>query len=83
LAPAGIADRFLRLVGSFSLTRNGWSARTEQPTSREAQTDRTGLKTIHRWLLDGNGELINENLITVTFEGYSDGPLTQPGARPG
>ena len=78
----GIA--FVVLLGcAFMQMRNGWSARSQQPSRRQAQTDRTGLKTIHPELLDGNGELIDEDLMTVTFEGYSDGPLTYPGAQPG
>ena len=78
----GIA--FFVLLGcAFMQMRNGWSGRTQQPVRRQVQTDRTGLKTIHPELLDGNGELIDEDLMTVTFEGYSDGPLTYPGAQPG
>ena len=45
--------------------------------------DRTGLKTIHPELLDGNGELIKDDLLTVSFENVPDGPFTSPGAQPG
>ena len=78
------AIAFFVLLGcAFMQMRNGWSARTQQAARRPVQTDRTGLKTIHPELLDANGQLINEDLMTVTFEGYSDGPLTYPGAQPG
>ena len=45
--------------------------------------DRTGLKTIHPELLDENGQLIKEDLLTVSFENMSDSPFTSPGAQPG
>ena len=36
--------------------------------------DRTGLKTIHPELLDGNGQLIKDDLLTVSFENVSEEP---------
>ena len=78
----GIA--FFVLLGcAFMQMRQGWSARSEQPRANTAMRDRTGLKTIHPELLDGNGQLIKDDLLTVSFENVSEGPFTSPGAQPG
>ena len=78
----GIA--FVVLLGcALMQMRQGWSARAEQPGANRMKRDRTGLKTIHPELLDGNGQLIKDELLSVSFEGMSDGPLTSPGAQPG
>ena len=79
------AIAFFALLGcAFMQMRQGWSARSQQPrANREMRRDRTGLKTIHPELLDGNGQLIKDDLLTVSFENISDGPFTSPGAQPG
>ena len=78
----GIA--FVALLGcAFMQMRQGWSARAQQPRANTVMRDRTGLKTIHPELLDGNGQLIKDDLLTVSFENMPDGPLTSPGAQPG
>ena len=78
------AIAFFVLLG-FALMqmRQGWGARSQHPRANSAIRDRTGLKTIHPELLDGNGQLIKEDLLTVSFENMSDGPFTSPGAQPG
>ena len=63
--------------------RQGWGARSEQVDRTRGARDRTGLKTIHPELLDSNGQLIKDELLSVSFENTSDGPLTSPGAQPG
>ena len=78
----GIA--FFVLLGcAFMQMRQGWSARSQQPRANNLMRDRTGLKTIHPELLDSHGELIKDELLTVSFENVSDGPFTSPGAQPG
>ena len=78
------AIAFFVLLGcAFMQMSRGWSASSQQPRSNTAVRDRTGLKTIHPELLDENGELINDDLLTVSFENASDGPFTSPGAQPG
>ena len=78
----GIA--FFVLLGcAFMQMRQGWSARSQQPRANNLMRDRTGLKTIHPELLDGNGALIKDELLTVSFDNVSDGPFTSPGAQPG
>ena len=78
----GIA--FFVLLGcAFMQMRQGWSARSEQPRANTAMRDRTGLKTIHPELLDEPGQLIKDDLLTVSFENVSEGPFTSPGAQPG
>ena len=68
---------------AFLQMRQGWSARSQQPPANSEMRDRTGLKTIHPELLDGNGQLIKDDLLTVSFENVSEGPFTSPGAQPG
>ena len=75
---------FFVLLGCAVLQmQQGWSARSQQPRANREMRDRTGLKTIHPELLDGNGQLIKDDLLTVSFENMSDGPFTSPGAQPG
>ena len=74
---------FILLGCAFMQMRQGWSARSQQPRANNLMRDRTGLKTIHPELLDGNGELITAELLTVSFDNASDGPFTSPGAQPG
>ena len=78
------AIAFFALLGcALMQMRQGWSARAQQPRANTAIRDRTGLKTIHPELLDDNGQLINDDLLTVSFENMPDGPFTSPGAQPG
>ena len=74
---------FVLLCCAFMQMRQGWSARSEQPRTNTAMRDRTGLKTIHPELLDEHGQLIKDDLLTVSFENVSEGPFTSPGAQPG
>ena len=74
---------FVLLGWAFMQMRQGWSARSQQPQANKVIRDRTGLRTIHPELLDGNGQLIKDDLLTVSFENVSDGPFTSPGAQPG
>ena len=63
--------------------RQGWSVRSQRAELKSGARDRTGLKTIHPELLDGNGQLIKDELLSVSFENASDGPLTSRGAQRG
>ena len=78
------AFAFVVLLGcALMQMRQGWSARYKRIELNRKSRDRTGLKTIHPELLDGNGQLIKDELLSVSFENASDGPLTSPGAQPG
>ena len=78
------AIAFFVLLGcAFMQMRQGWSTRPEQPIAKRVVRDRTGLKTIHPELLDEHGQLIKDDLLTVSFENVSEGPFTSPGAQPG
>ena len=78
------AIAFFVLLGcAFMQMRQGWSARSQQPRANTTVRDRTGMKTIHPELLDEQGQLIKDDLLTVSFENLSDGPFTSPGAQPG
>ena len=68
---------------AFMQMRQGWSVRPQQSTLKAVGRDRTGLQTIHPELLDSNGQLIEDELLTVSFENHSNGPFTSPGAQPG
>ena len=74
---------FLLLGCAFMRMRQGLVSRSQQPRANSLMRDRTGLKTIHPELLDGNGELIKDELLTVSFDNVSDGPFTSPGSQPG
>ena len=78
----GIA--FVVLLGcALMQMRQGWIARSASSQPKQGPRDRTGLKTIHPELLDRDGQLIKDDLLTVTFENAADGPFTSPGAQPG
>ena len=78
------AIAFFVLLGcAFMQMRQGWSARSQQPRANTTVRDRTGVKTIHPELLDEHGQLIKDDLLTVSFENVPDGPFTSPGAQPG
>ena len=78
------AIAFVVLLGcALMQMRQGWGARSQRAELNRGARDRTGLKTIHPELLDGNGQLIKDELLSVSFENTSDGPLTSPGAQPG
>ena len=78
------AIAFLVLLGcALMQMHQGWRARSQHPRVNSAMRDRTGLKSIHPELLDENGQLIKEDLLTVSFENMSDSPFTSPGAQPG
>ena len=74
---------FILLGCAFMQMRQGWSTGSQQLRANRVVRDRTGLKTIHPELLDGNGQLIKDDLLTVSFEDVSDGPFTSPGTQPG
>ena len=58
------AIAFFVLLGcALMQMRQGWGARSQHPRANSAMRDRTGLKTIHPELLDGNGQLIKEDKI--------------------
>ena len=44
------------------------------PSAAEAPTDRTGRLTIHPELLDADGQLTDEDLLTVRFSGDNEQP---------
>ena len=78
------AIAFVVLLGcALMQMRQGWNARSQRVELNRGSSDRTGLKTIHPELLDRNGQLIKDELLSVSFEHTSDGPLTSPGAQPG
>ena len=68
---------------AFLQMRQGWNVKSQLPAMKALGRDRTGLKTIHPELLDSYGQLIKDDLLTVSFENHSDSPLTSPGAQPG
>ena len=45
-----------------------------KPSTAEAPTDRTGRLTIHPELLDADGQLTDEDLLTVRFSGDNEQP---------
>ena len=50
------------------------------PGTTDARSDRTGKVTIHPELLDGDGRLTEEDLLTVRFSGEDE--TGEPGVRP-
>jgi len=44
------------------------------PSAAETPTDRTGRLTIHPELLDADGQLTDEDLLTVRFSGDNEQP---------
>ncbi len=63
---------------AFRVMGRGFSA-AGQPLSKN-ENDRTGRQTIHPELLDGDGRLTEEDLLTVRFS--SDGELPNPPSKP-
>ena len=60
---------------AFRIIRKGWSTdRFAGITSIENNADRTGRLTIHPELLDKEGKITDEELLTVRFSGDVDPP---------
>ena len=63
---------------AFRVMGRGFSAAQELPSSsfkrRHPEEDRTGLLTIHPELLDQDGRITDEDLLTVRFSGDTDPP---------
>ena len=63
---------------AFRVMGRGFSAAQALPRSsykpHNSEEDRTGLLTIHPELLDQNGCITDEDLLTVRFSGDSDPP---------
>ncbi len=63
---------------AFRVMGRGFSAAQELPSSsfkcRNSEEDRTGLLTIHPELLDQDGRITDEDLLTVRFSGDTDPP---------
>ena len=73
---------FLALLWqAFRVMGRGFSAAGRPPGTPDTGNDRTGRVTIHPELLDGDGRLTEEDLLTVRFSG--DDEAGEPGARPG
>jgi hypothetical protein len=69
----------LLLWQAFRVMARGFSAASAPPGSRansdgELAGDRTGRLTIHPELLDADGQLTREDLLTVRFSGDSEPP---------
>ena len=78
------AIAFVVLLGcALMQMRQGWNVGSQKADFNRSASDRTGKKTIHPELLDNNGQLIKDELLSVSFDNTSDGPLTSPGAQPG
>lgn len=65
---------------AFRVMGRGFKAADQQPLN-EKRIDRTGRLTIHPELLDGEGRLTEEDLLTVRFS--SDGDFPNPPTNPG
>ena len=63
---------------AFRVMGRGFSAAQELPSSsfkrRNSEEDRTGQLTIHPELLDQDGRITDEDLLTVRFSGDIDPP---------
>ena len=63
---------------AFRVMSQGYKAVTPRsdgaapPTPQDSNSDRTGRLTIHPELLDADGQLTREDLLTVRFSGDSD-----------
>ncbi len=71
---------------AFRVMGRGFLAAKELPSSsfksHKSEEDRTGLLTIHPELLDQNGCITDEDLLTVRFSGDGDPPQTaEPSAE--
>jgi hypothetical protein len=68
----------LLLVQAFRVMGKGFRAasRPDEPPARSAVAaeDRTGRLTIHPELLDADGQLTQEDLLTVRFSGDNEQP---------
>ena len=72
---------FLALLWqAFRVMGRGFSAAVRSPGAPKTTSDRTGKVTIHPELLDGDGRLTEEDLLTVRFSG-EDEP-GEPGVHP-
>ncbi len=73
----------LLLWQAFKVMARGFSAvpRLDDPQPRNG-TDRTGRLTIHPELLDAEGQLIRDDLLTVRFSADQDPPLSPSDAQP-
>ena len=72
---------FLALLWqAFRVMGRGFSAALRSPGTAETASDRTGKVTIHPELLDGDGRLTEEDLLTVRFSGEDE--ADEPGVRP-
>ena len=61
---------FLALLWqAFRVMGRGFSAAVRSPGEADPHADRTGKVTIHPELLDGDGRLTEEDLLTVRFSG--------------
>ena len=73
---------FLALLWqAFRVMGRGFSAAGRPPWTTDSRMDRTGKVTIHPELLDGEGRLTEEDLLTVRFSGEDE--TGEPGVRPG
>ena len=72
---------FLALLWqAFRVMGRGFSAAMRSPETTEPPSDRTGKVTIHPELLDVDGRLTEEDLLTVRFSGEDE--AGEPGVRP-
>ena len=65
---------------AFKVMSRGFSAAGRPIRSEQSRSDRTGKVTIHPELLDGDGRLTEENLLTVRF---SEDDEEEPADRSG
>lgn len=65
---------------AFKVMSRGFSAAGRPLGSEQSRSDRTGKVTIHPELLDGDGRLTEENLLTVRFSEDDEG---EPADRSG
>jgi len=73
---------FLALLWqAFRVMGRGFSAAGRPPGTTDSGMDRTGKVTIHPELLDGDGRLTEEDLLTVRFSGEDE--TGEPGVQPG
>ena len=70
----------LLLWQAFRVMGQGFRA-VPKPGDRGSQGDRTGRLTIHPELLDEQGQLTQEDLLTVRFGGDGDQPANQGDPR--
>ena len=69
---------FALLILAARIMLNGFfsdqSSQTQKSLSKEQSNDRTGLVTIHPELLNKDGCITNEDLLTVRFSNDTDHP---------